>query len=263
MSQKFSGQLNLYLRQAGLPLRSVASQTGIPHQTIHNWCKGSQPRWYSALPGDLRRLGTVLGLNAEEIAQLLMLAGGVPARTGLFAGQEVPMQDSLRIPKGWFDTGDGQGTYHMGVDPGVTCAGRPCVTILAGTEAVEFGALAQEIKAAAYQGKRLRFSAALCSAGLVNRAALFMRVTAANGKMLAFDNMRERFISGSNDWTQHAIVLEVAEDAEAIIFGLLSSQQGQVWMADVHLDVVDRSVPTTDILAEIAPYFPVNLDFAE
>ena len=38
---------------------------------------------------------------------------------------------------------------------------------------------------------------------------------------------------------------------------------GQVWMADVQLEVVDVSVPTTDILEESAPYVPVNLDFEE
>ena len=90
-----------------------------------------------------------------------------------------------------------------------------------------------------------------------------MRVSDTNGKILAFDNMRNRFITGTNDWAHHAIVLDVAENAEDIIFGLLSSMNGQVWMADVHLEVVGRDVPTTDVLEEIAPYFPVNLAFDE
>ena len=34
-------------------------------------------------------------------------------------------------------------------------------------------------------------------------------------------------------------------------------------MADVHLEPVSREVPTTDLLEEIAQYFPVNLDFSE
>jgi hypothetical protein len=173
------------------------------------------------------------------------------------------MESTLRIPKGWFDSGDGQQTYEMGVDPAVTYTGHPCVTIKAGADPSEFAALAQRIKADAYRGKRLRFSGAVRSADLENRAALFMRVSGANGIMLAFDNMRERFISGTNDWARHAIVLDVAEEAEEIIFGILSSQQGQVWMADVHIDVVGLDIPTTDILAEISAYFPVNLNFEE
>jgi hypothetical protein len=58
-------------------------------------------------------------------------------------------------------------------------------------------------------------------------------------------------------------VLDVSEEAENIIFGFLLSLNGQVWMADVHLDVVGANVPTTDLLAEIAPYYPFNLEFEE
>ncbi|MEW5870825.1 MAG: helix-turn-helix transcriptional regulator [Chloroflexota bacterium] len=263
MDRKFSGQLDEYMRQAGLSLRRVASQSGIPHQTIFNWLKGSQPRWHAALPEDLHRLGATLNLTDSEITLLLRLAGCVSARSGLFEMQEVPMQSSFRIPKGWFVTGDAPDQYEIGVDPSVTYENRPCVTIKAGPEPAEFAALAQQIKAEAYRGKRLRFSAALRSADLENRAALFMRISGSNGKMLAFDNMRNRYISGTNDWAHHALVLDVAEEAEDIIFGVLSSLQGQVWMADVHLEAVDRSVPTTDLLDEIAPYFPVNLEFEE
>ena len=81
--------------------------------------------------------------------------------------------------------------------------------------------------------------------------------------MLAFDNMRDRFITGTNDWRQHSLILAAAENAEDIIYGLLISLDGQVWITDVHLDVVDKKVPTTDIADEIEPYFPTNLDFEE
>ena len=176
------------------------------------------------------------------------------------------MDKTYRIPKGWFITGEAPNHadhYEIGVDPALTYENRPCVTIKAGPDPIEFAGLAQEIKAEAYQGKRLRFSAALQSVDLENRAALFMRVRGPNGKLQAFDNMRDRFINGSNDWAHHAIVLDVGEDAEDILFGFFSSAAGQVWMADVKLDVVDKSVPTTDVLDEITPYFPANLDFEE
>lgn len=263
MIHKFSGQLDLYMGQAGLPLRQVASETGIPHQTLFNWLKGSQPRRHAALPEDLQRLGAALGLAGDEIALLLRLAGCVSTRKGLFDVEEVPMESSFRIPKGWFVTGDAPDKYELGVDPAITHAGRPCVTIKAGPEPTEFAALAQMIKAEAYQDKRLRFSAAVRSTDLENRAALFMRVSGVDGKMLTFDNMRNRPITGANDWTNCAIVLDVDKEAQDIIFGLLLSLKGQVWMADVHLDTVERDIPTTDLLPEVAPYFPVNLGFEE
>jgi hypothetical protein len=81
MERNFSDQLDLYVRQAGLSLRQMASLSGIPYQTIYNWLKGSQPRWHMALPNDLHRLGTALGLTSDEISLLLQLAGCISART--------------------------------------------------------------------------------------------------------------------------------------------------------------------------------------
>jgi transcriptional regulator with XRE-family HTH domain len=260
---KFAGQLGSYIKQAGLPLRRVASQAGIPHQTLYNWLKGRQPRWYTTLPGDLHRLGATLGLADEEITHLLRLAGCISARSELFDVQEAPMKYSLRIPKGWSASGDTPYKYEMGLDTTVTYDNRPCVTIKAGPDPSEFAALCQTFKADAYHGKRLRFSAAVRSADVENCAALFMRVGGAGDKMLAFDNMRNRQITGTNEWAHHAIVLDVAEDAETIVFGFLLSLNGQVWMADVHLDVVGPDVPTTDLLEEMVTNFPVNLEFEE
>jgi len=268
MDRDFSSQLDEYVQQAGLPLRRLASQSGIPHQTIFNWVKGSQPRWHDGLPGDLSRLGASLGLNDDQITLLLRLAGCLPVRSILFDEMEVPkMSGPYRIPKGWFPTGNAPEDledYQMGVDPDVTFEERPCITIRAsGPDLSEFAALAQSIKADHYHGKRLRFSTMVRTADLDNRAALFMRVSGPNGKTLAFDNMRNRPITGTTDWTRHAIVLDVAEEAEQIMFGILLSQGGQVWMSGVQLEEVREDVPATDILAEIAPYFPVNLDFEE
>jgi hypothetical protein len=241
----------------------MASLSGIPHQTIFNWLKGSQPRWHMALHNDLNRLGLTLGLTDDEMLLLLQSAGCIPACSELHVVQEVPMDSAFRIPKGWFITGDDPDHYDIGVDPTLTYNDRPCVTIKANADPICFAALSQEIKAEAYHGKRLQFSAALRSQDLENRAALFMRIRGPNGKILAFDNMRNRFITGTNDWAHHAIVLDVADDAEDILFGFLSSLQGQAWMADVKLEEVDRDIPTTDLWDEIAPFFPVNLDFEE
>jgi hypothetical protein len=263
MKRKFSEQLGTHVRQAGLSLREMASLSGIPHQTIYNWLKGSQPRRHTSLPDDLHRLGTTLGLTKDEISLLLQLAGCISSRTKLFVRQEASMESIFRIPKGWFITGDFPEDYDIGVDPSLTYKKQLCVTIKAKPNPGEFAVLAQQIKAEYYHGKRLRFSAALRSQDLENRAALFMRVGGANGKILAFDNMRNRPITGTIDWEHHDIVLDVSEEAEDIVFGFFLSLEGQVWMAAVQLEVVDQSVPTTDILEEIEPLFAMNLNFEE
>ncbi len=177
------------------------------------------------------------------------------------------MTHPFSIPKGWFVGGDAPQKYEMGLDPSVTYENRPCVTIQAGPDPADFGALSQTVKADAYRGQRLRFSAAVRSAGIENMAALFMRVGGPEDKMLAFDNMRNRPINGTQDWTPYSVVLDVAEQAETIIFGIFLSLKGQVWMADVHLEPVGLEVPTTDIAAEVLEEIlhehPVNLEFQE
>jgi len=75
--------------------------------------------------------------------------------------------------------------------------------------------------------------------------------------------MRDRPITGSSEWAHYAIVLNVAEEAENIVFGVLLSLNGQVWMGDVHLEGVGLDVPTTDLLEEWIPDLPVNLGFDE
>jgi len=260
---KFAGLLDTYFQQAGLPLRRVASQTGIPHQTLFNWLNGSQPRWHAALPDDLLRLGNTLGLDDDEIALLLHTSGCITARQQSANRQEVKMGNSYRIPNGWFVMGDSPDKYEMGVDPIVTYENHPSITIKAGPEPTEFAGLAQGFKADAYRGKRLRFSAAMRSVDLENRAGLWMRIDGADGKMLAMDNMKNHYITGTTDWAHHAIVLDVAEEAESIIFGALLSLSGQVWVSDIQLETVGKDVPTTDMRAEIEPYFPTNLDFNE
>ena len=58
-------------------------------------------------------------------------------------------------------------------------------------------------------------------------------------------------------------MLDVAEVADEVVFGFFLSMEGQVWMADVHLDVVTLDVSTTDLIDEMYPNLPVNLGFEE
>jgi hypothetical protein len=54
-------------------------------------------------------------------------------------------------------------------------------------------------------------------------------------------------------------VLDVADNATAIAFGILLDGPGKVWLANVRFEVVDRSVPTTSTKGQSRR--PENLDF--
>ena len=262
MNRKFSGQLDAYLRQAGLPLRRVASQSGIPHQTIFNWLKGSQPRWHAALPGDLHRLGKTLGLADEEITHLLRLAGCIAERSGFIDGQETPMKYTFRIPKGWDASGDVPGKYEMGLDPSVTYENCPCATIKAGPDPSEFAALCQTFKADAYRGKRLRLSGYIQSKDITQWAGMWLRIDGPKGEPLGFDNMEKRPIKGTADWNKYEIVLDVPENAKELAFGLMLTGSGQIWMAALNFEAVGKEVASTSTMSSPGVQSaPTNLSF--
>ena len=83
--------------------------------------------------------------------------------------------------------------------------------------------------------------------------------------MVAFDNMQNRAIKGTQPWKQCDVVLDVPNDATGIFFGILLSGSGEVWMNDVSFEVVGKEVPATSQLpqAHALPTHPTNLKFTE
>lgn len=109
-------------------------------------------------------------------------------------------------------------------------------------------------------GKRVKFSGAVRSESLTSWAGLWMRVDGPDsGRHLAFDNMRDRPIKGTTDWTRYAVVLDVDEAAVAIAFGVLAGGEGKVWLSDFKFDATSKDEAVTDIAMRTRPE---NLDFS-
>lgn len=124
-----------------------------------------------------------------------------------------------------------------------------------------FGTMAQRIAATEFAGTRLCFRGAIRTHA-VDWASLWLRVDGEHG-VLAFDNGQERAPRGTRDWTEVQVVLDVAEQAVAISFGLLLVGGGAADLADVSLRQVDESVPVTGGNGgPNLPSVPQNLDFA-
>jgi hypothetical protein len=164
-------------------------------------------------------------------------------------GFSAPADD---LPAGWIRAGSHPASYEMGVDPKGSCTGEACAFIKGrGAQPEGFGTLMQMIDAAEYRGKRVRFSAHVKAAGIVSWAGLWMRIdgTPVAGSpapaMLGFDNMNDRPIKGTADWTRHDVVLDVPVAAKALAFGILLTGPGQAWMDDLRLEAVDEDVPVT------------------
>jgi hypothetical protein len=157
-----------------------------------------------------------------------------------------------QAPAGWLVAGSHPKEYEMTVDRATKHGGVACATIRSneGNSSNGFGTLMQKFKADEFRGKRLRLTGYVKSEGVADCAGLWVRVDGSEKTSLAFDNMMDRKIEGTTDWTKYAVVLDVPEDAAAIAFGVLMGGKGQVWVDDLAFNVVGPDVASTALATE-------------
>ena len=164
-------------------------------------------------------------------------------------------------PPGWIIGGNAPTDYEFTVDSSTAASGKRSALITAKQDARTngFGMLMQTIAADDYRGSRLRLSGYLRTQ-TANRAQMMMRVDGPDGKVLDFDNMDSRPVTGTTGWTRYDIVLNVPPESVDIVFGFLLLSTGKVWADDFKLEKVDSTVPLTSA-GPALPRAPVNLDF--
>ena len=156
-------------------------------------------------------------------------------------------------PTGWRLLRKGDGVVHMesnGPFAGASSA-RIDSTGVEGPEEGLFTNLMQSIDATDWQGKKVRFRAAVRTADLAATAhvQMWFRVdlkpkTEGERMIGAFDNMQDRPID-SAEWKHYDIVLPVDKDAQRLNVGIFVSGKGQAWFDDASLEVVDDSTPAS------------------
>jgi hypothetical protein len=168
------------------------------------------------------------------------------------------------VPVGWTLAGSRPQDYDVGTTAATATSGKvgaylKCVA----EQANGFGTLMQEVSADAYHGKRVRLSANAKASDVQGWAGLWMRVDGDGSRPLAFDNMGNRPIKGTTDWKRYEVVLDVADQATAVAFGILLTGKGSVEVDTFRIEVVDASVPTTTPPKAMLPTAPRNLGFEE
>jgi erythromycin esterase len=184
-----------------------------------------------------------------------------------------PSTRTSGFPEAWGGSLGTAGGYRIGLD--ATAHGGAKAAFIASTVSSPsgFATLTQVARADQYRGKRVRWSAWVKHAD-VQSAGLWLRVDGYT-QTLAFDNMASRPITGSADWREVEVVLDVGTNAAGLAFGLLLSGAGDMLLDDMKLAIVDSSVPVTDARApsgsgdstQVAAIYaaqrlaPANLDF--
>jgi hypothetical protein len=146
---------------------------------------------------------------------------------------------------GWFVTGSQPKAYSTGTSALSGQNGGPAA-FLRGNEGTDgFGTLMQMFSAAKYEGQRVRLSASIRTENLKQSAGLWMRMDGANGKILGFDNMQDRPITGITDWKRYEVVLDAPVGTRNIAMGVLMVDGGVLWMENVKVEVVPNTVRVT------------------
>jgi hypothetical protein len=151
------------------------------------------------------------------------------------------------LPAGWFKAGSHPAEYDMGLDESVRRDGKSSATVKSIAEKPQgFGTLMQMSQPGMYAGRRVRLSGFVKSDKVTQWAGLWFRVDGPNPNVaLSFDNMENRAIKGTTDWTRYEIVLDVPAEAQRLAFGILLAGGGQVWMDDLKFEVVTTAVKLT------------------
>lgn len=135
--------------------------------------------------------------------------------------------------------------------------GKPFITSKVDASTNNFATLMNHISARDFRGKRIRFSADLKSKDIVEGAGLWMRVIDSDEKISGFDNMADRRLKGSKNWSHFEIVLDVPSGAKSISYGILLSGKGTVWIDNAELKMVSRNIEVTERSG------PQNLNFED
>ncbi len=203
----------------------------------------------AVVAGFLRPRGSTLWPHSEPSPRGVAADFASPADDAGVASLTPPPGTGPQQVGGWFKNGDDVEEFEVAPDFVVKHQGNVSGRIRSIVPRPKgFGGLMRTIDAVPYRGKRVRFSAAVKADDVRDWASLWMRVDAAERPSLAFDNMQDRPIEGTSDWTLYEVVLDVAANAEDIAFGVFIAGAGEVWIDDPKIEVVSNRVPVTDLL---------------
>ncbi|HWF06920.1 MAG TPA: serine/threonine-protein kinase [Bryobacteraceae bacterium] len=179
-----------------------------------------------------------------------------PELAPIYAGMQIASGKTWRIPEGWNARETTPEEYQVGVDRNFVHGGRQSLFIRSLTPMPQGETiLSQAFAATNFEGRRVRLSAFLASAGGSVNAILWLQATGPNGIAAGAATP----ISGPARWMNRELVVDIPARAEAIQFGLRLAGSGTIWADDFRFEQVSTAVPLT-----VSPRRdgPVNLDFS-
>jgi len=141
------------------------------------------------------------------------------------------------MPRGW----SGGPTETIALDGEIIHSGRGAVRIERGTASANGFSSLTLVLPIDFTGNRIELRGFLKTENVSDFTGLWMRED-GNVPSLAFDNMQNRQVKGTNDWTQYSIVLPLHAQARQLFFGVLIAGTGKAWADDLELLVDGKPI---------------------
>jgi hypothetical protein len=148
------------------------------------------------------------------------------------------------IPAGWFNSHgfvDGVSTdYEFRVVPRPGGTEGACVRICRDhASGKEFGSLMQRFPGHCLRGRKLHLEGTISTKDVRGWAGLWLQID-GDARTLYFDNMHDRPVRGSSNWTACTISTVLPNETAWINYGVLLAGAGTVWADNLRLLVQSR-----------------------
>lgn len=221
-------------------IKAIFSNLGYTNESLNDNQALAFPKTNPLKQLYVKQILSFFNLKTNTMKKLsVLLLAAIFVTGGLFLAKS-----DLKAQKieGWFLAGSKPGSYKIGLDKSVYKTGTGSAFLESTDKKIAgFGTLMQTCLAEDYLGKRIKMTAYIKSDNVSDWAGMWLRVDSKErGKSLSFDNMQDRPIKGSKDWTKCEIVLDVPEESATLNFGVLLSGTGKIWLDDISFEIVDK-----------------------
>ncbi len=79
-----------------------------------------------------------------------------------------------------------------------------------------------------------------------------MRIDRPGDSGAAFYNSQDKPITGTTGWQLRSVTLDVPDDASLLGFGVIGAGKGTVWIDDLKMEVVRKTVPVDRLQPQLA-----------
>jgi C-terminal processing protease CtpA/Prc len=165
-----------------------------------------------------------------------------------------------KLPDGWIQWGTGG--YLLTIDTVERKSGQAAFRIEAiGQKAANtFGCVAYSIPAQ-FEGKEMEVRASMKYSNVTEGVVgLLLRIDGATGP-LGFDNMQNKNIQGTADWTVFSVKVPYTDQAKAIYVGALLSGTGQLWVDDFQVFLDGKEIQKAKLIEQEVFKADTDLEF--